>query len=73
MLANPNLNPSPSPSPNPNPNPDPNPNPNANPRAARAIRALLSPDTSVVAVEHDLSLLDYLSDHVCLGPPSPSP
>ena len=35
-------------------------------RAARAIRALLSPDTSVVAVEHDLSLLDYLSDHVCL-------
>eukprot|EP00908_Phaeocystis_cordata_P004259 Transcript_14643.p1 GENE.Transcript_14643~~Transcript_14643.p1 ORF type:complete len:645 (+),score=306.28 Transcript_14643:48-1937(+) len=35
-------------------------------RAARAIRALLSPDTCVVAVEHDLSLLDYLSDSVAL-------
>ena len=33
--------------------------------AARAIRSLLDPDTYVIAVEHDLSVLDYLSDFIC--------
>jgi len=35
-------------------------------RAARAIRACVSQDTYVVVVEHDLALLDYLSDSLCL-------
>ena len=34
-------------------------------RAAETIRSLLKPDNYVVAVEHDLSILDYLSDFVC--------
>lgn len=34
-------------------------------RAARTIRGLLNPDCYVVAVEHDLSVLDYLSDFIC--------
>ena len=34
-------------------------------RAGRMIRSLLSPDTYVVCVEHDLSILDYLSDYIC--------
>jgi len=34
-------------------------------RAARAIRDLCSDDKYVIAVEHDLSVLDYLSDFVC--------
>lgn len=33
--------------------------------AAKTIRSLLSPDTFVIVVEHDLSVLDYLSDFVC--------
>lgn len=40
--------------------------------AARAIRNLLTPDTYIVVVEHDLSVLDYLSDFICVlyGVPS---
>lgn len=33
--------------------------------AARIIRSLLSPEVYVIAVEHDLSVLDYLSDFIC--------
>ncbi|KAI6652902.1 ATP-binding cassette sub-family E member 1-like [Oopsacas minuta] len=33
--------------------------------AAQAIRKLLSPENYVVVVEHDLSVLDYLSDFIC--------
>ncbi|KAK4054349.1 Fe-S cluster-binding ribosome biosynthesis protein [Microbotryomycetes sp. JL221] len=33
--------------------------------AARIIRGLLNPEIYVIAVEHDLSVLDYLSDFVC--------
>lgn len=40
--------------------------------AAKAIRSLLRHDTFVIVVEHDLSVLDYLSDFVCIlyGVPS---
>ena len=34
--------------------------------AARAIRNLVTPDTYVIVVEHDLSVLDYLSDFICV-------
>lgn len=34
--------------------------------AARTIRNLLRPDDYVVVVEHDLSVLDYLSDFICV-------
>ena len=34
-------------------------------RAGRMIRSLLAVDTYVVCVEHDLSILDYLSDFIC--------
>lgn len=34
-------------------------------RAGRMIRSLLATDTYVVCVEHDLSILDYLSDFIC--------
>ena len=34
-------------------------------KAGRMIRSLLEPQTYVIVVEHDLSLLDYLSDFVC--------
>jgi ATP-binding cassette subfamily E protein 1 len=34
-------------------------------KAARMIRSLLDPSTYVIAVEHDLSILDYLSDFIC--------
>ena len=34
--------------------------------AARAIRSLLKPDNYVIVVEHDLSVLDYLSDFICV-------
>lgn len=34
--------------------------------AARMIRSLLRPDDYVVVVEHDLSVLDYLSDFICV-------
>lgn len=33
--------------------------------AARIIRSLLGPEVFVIAVEHDLSVLDYLSDFIC--------
>lgn len=41
-------------------------------RAAELIRSLLDPTTYVICVEHDLSVLDYLSDFVCIlyGAPS---
>jgi len=35
-------------------------------KAAQTIRSLLRQDTYVVVVEHDLSVLDYLSDFVCV-------
>lgn len=35
-------------------------------KAAKMIRSLLGPDNYVVAVEHDLSILDYLSDFICV-------
>eukprot|EP00889_Picochlorum_renovo_P004139 jgi/Picre1/31169/NNA_006523.t1 len=34
-------------------------------KAAEVIRDLLTPDKYVIVVEHDLSVLDYLSDFVC--------
>jgi len=34
-------------------------------KAARVIRTLLKPTTFVIVVEHDLSVLDYLSDFIC--------
>ena len=34
-------------------------------KAAEVIRGLLTPDIYVIVVEHDLSVLDYLSDFVC--------
>ena len=34
--------------------------------AARSIRELLRPDDYVIVVEHDLSVLDYLSDFICV-------
>ncbi|RMZ23467.1 hypothetical protein D0859_12496 [Hortaea werneckii] len=34
--------------------------------AGRMIRSLLRPDCYVIVVEHDLSILDYLSDYVCV-------
>ena len=34
-------------------------------KAARAIRQLVTHDNYVIVVEHDLSILDYLSDFVC--------
>lgn len=33
--------------------------------AGRLIRSLLRTDTYVIVVEHDLSILDYLSDYIC--------
>ena len=33
--------------------------------AAKAIRSLVAPDKYVIVVEHDLSVLDYLSDFIC--------
>ncbi|KAI0370581.1 P-loop containing nucleoside triphosphate hydrolase protein, partial [Pilatotrama ljubarskyi] len=41
-------------------------------KAAEVIRDLLTPNNYVIAVEHDLSVLDYLSDFVCClyGKPS---
>ncbi|KAH9836171.1 P-loop containing nucleoside triphosphate hydrolase protein, partial [Rhodofomes roseus] len=41
-------------------------------KAAEVIRELLTPANYVVAVEHDLSVLDYLSDFICClyGKPS---
>lgn len=41
-------------------------------RAAELIRSLLLPTVYVICVEHDLSVLDYLSDFICIlyGAPS---
>ncbi|KAG8884775.1 Fe-S cluster-binding ribosome biosynthesis protein [Tulasnella sp. 331] len=41
-------------------------------KAAQVIRELLNPGCYVIAVEHDLSVLDYLSDFICClyGKPS---
>lgn len=41
-------------------------------KAANTIRDLLRPDDYVIVVEHDLSVLDYLSDFICVlyGKPS---
>jgi ATP-binding cassette subfamily E protein 1 len=41
-------------------------------KAAEVIRSLLTPSNYVIAVEHDLSVLDYLSDFICClyGKPS---
>ncbi|SAM03771.1 hypothetical protein [Absidia glauca] len=40
--------------------------------AARVIRSLIASDTYIIVVEHDLSVLDYLSDYICIlyGMPS---
>src|SRR5262245_3615920 len=40
--------------------------------AAKTIRSLIKPDNYIVCVEHDLSVLDYLSDYICVlyGVPS---
>jgi len=35
-------------------------------RAARAIRSLCRTDNYVLVVEHDLAVLDYLSDYICV-------
>ena len=35
-------------------------------KAAKMIRSLLVPDNYVIAVEHDLSILDYISDFICV-------
>jgi len=35
-------------------------------KAAKVIRGLLKPTTYVIVVEHDLSVLDYLSDFICV-------
>ncbi|KAH9507917.1 ATP-binding cassette sub- E member 1 [Bulinus truncatus] len=34
-------------------------------KAAKAIRSLIHPDKYVIVVEHDLSVLDFLSDYIC--------
>ena len=34
--------------------------------AAQAIRSLVAPEVYIIVVEHDLSVLDYLSDFVCV-------
>lgn len=34
--------------------------------AGRMIRSLLGPNRYVIVVEHDLSILDYLSDYICV-------
>lgn len=41
-------------------------------KAAQAIRSLVTPKNYVIVVEHDLSVLDYLSDFICClyGKPS---
>ena len=34
-------------------------------KAAQAIRSLIDDDCFIIVVEHDLSVLDYLSDFIC--------
>lgn len=40
--------------------------------AAKTIRSLITPEVYIICVEHDLSVLDYLSDYICVlyGMPS---
>jgi ATP-binding cassette subfamily E protein 1 len=35
-------------------------------KTAKLIRELQTPDNYVILVEHDLSILDYLSDFICV-------
>lgn len=35
-------------------------------KAALTIRSLIAPDKYIIVVEHDLSVLDYLSDYICV-------
>jgi len=35
-------------------------------KASRLIRSLLTPENYVIVVEHDLAVLDYLSDFICV-------
>jgi ATP-binding cassette, sub-family E, member 1 len=35
-------------------------------KAARIIRKTVAADNYVIVVEHDLSVLDYLSDFICV-------
>jgi ATP-binding cassette subfamily E protein 1 len=35
-------------------------------KAAKMIRSLLKPDIYVIAADHDLTIIDYLSDFVCV-------
>jgi ATP-binding cassette subfamily E protein 1 len=35
-------------------------------KAAKMIRSLLNPDVYVIAVDHDMTIIDYLSDIVCV-------
>jgi ATP-binding cassette, sub-family E, member 1 len=35
-------------------------------KAAKTIRSLITEDNYVIAVEHDLSIIDYLSDFICV-------
>jgi ATP-binding cassette subfamily E protein 1 len=41
-------------------------------KSAQLIRRLQTPDNYIILVEHDLSILDYLSDFICClyGEPS---
>lgn len=34
-------------------------------KAAQAVRSMLASDKFVIVVEHDLAVLDYLSDFIC--------
>ena len=34
-------------------------------RAAKVIRSLIDSNKYIIVVEHDLSILDYLSDYIC--------
>ena len=35
-------------------------------KSAKLIRGLQTPDNYIILVEHDLSILDYLSDFICM-------
>jgi ATP-binding cassette subfamily E protein 1 len=35
-------------------------------KAAKLVRGLQTPDNYIILVEHDLSILDYLSDFICV-------
>jgi hypothetical protein len=44
---------------------NPQPHPTPNPETPKTIRDLLDIKNYVIVVEHDLSVLDYLSDFIC--------